>query len=70
LMKHVMPHLPMAHSVDEATDTFLKAATDPALKGKGGELYGEMKVVASSPESHDTGKQRRLWEISEKLVTA
>jgi hypothetical protein len=53
LMKYVMPLLPMAHAVEEATDTFLKVEADPEMKGKGGEFYGEMKVVDSSPESRD-----------------
>jgi retinol dehydrogenase 12 len=70
MMKYIMPLLPMAHTVDEATDTFLKVATDPALKGKGGEFYGEMKVIDSSPESQDAGKAKRLWELSEKLTAA
>ena len=53
----------------------LRAATDPAARaaeyyGPGGrkEYTGYPVPVKSSPRSHDTEAQRRLWEISERLT--
>ena len=53
----------------------LRAATDPAVQG--GQYYGpdgfkELRgypvVVTSSPQSHDTALQARLWSVSEELT--
>ncbi|MEV0298353.1 SDR family NAD(P)-dependent oxidoreductase [Nocardia sp. NPDC050710] len=53
----------------------LRAATDPGVLG--GQYYGPSgfletrgypKVVESSPQSHDTAIQQRLWTVSEKLT--
>ena len=53
----------------------LRAATDPAVQG--GQYYGpdgfkELRgypvVVTSSPQSHDTALQGRLWSVSEELT--
>ncbi|MEU4155245.1 SDR family NAD(P)-dependent oxidoreductase [Actinoplanes sp. NPDC026670] len=53
----------------------LRAATDPAVDGGQyygpggrGELRGHPRPVSSSPASHDTAVQRRLWSISETLT--
>jgi len=53
----------------------LRAATDPAVQG--GQYYGpngfkELRgypvLVTSSPQSHDTALQARLWSVSEELT--
>ena len=53
----------------------LRAATDPAVQG--GQYYGpdgfkELRgypvLVTSSPQSHDTALQGRLWSVSEDLT--
>ena len=52
----------------------VRAATDPAARG--GEYYGPSRpsgtgypvAVDSSPGSHDTVAQHRLWEVSEQLT--
>jgi NAD(P)-dependent dehydrogenase (short-subunit alcohol dehydrogenase family) len=53
----------------------LRAATDPAVLG--GQYYGPdglgqtrgyPKIVGSSKKSHDAGRQRRLWAVSEELT--
>jgi NAD(P)-dependent dehydrogenase (short-subunit alcohol dehydrogenase family) len=53
----------------------LRAATDPAVRGAQyygpggrGELRGHPRLVASSPDSHDTVTQQRLWSVSEDLT--
>ena len=43
LMKHVLSHMPFAHSVDEATDTFVKAALDESVAG--GFFWGESRRI-------------------------
>lgn len=65
VMKYLMPLMPFAHSVDEATDTFVKVATDATIPGGG--FYGESKAIESSLESHDEDKARRLWDLSNTL---
>ena len=53
----------------------LRAATDPAVQG--GQYYGPdgfkglrgyPVLVTSSPQSHDTALQARLWSVSEELT--
>jgi len=53
----------------------LRAATDPSVQG--GQYYGpdgfkELRgypvLVTSSPQSHDTALQARLWSVSEELT--
>ena len=53
----------------------LRAATDPGVLG--GQYYGPdglgqtrgyPKIVGSSKKSHDVGRQRRLWAVSEELT--
>ncbi|MDN5859972.1 MAG: oxidoreductase, partial [Pseudonocardia sp.] len=53
----------------------LRAATDPTARGgqyygPGGpfELRGHPVLVGSSAQSHDTGVQQRLWNVSEELT--
>jgi NAD(P)-dependent dehydrogenase (short-subunit alcohol dehydrogenase family) len=53
----------------------LRAATDPAVLGAQyygpggrGELRGDPRLVNSSPDSHDTTVQQRLWSVSETLT--
>ncbi|WP_406230163.1 SDR family NAD(P)-dependent oxidoreductase [Nocardia sp. NBC_01009] len=55
--------------------SILRAATDPDVLGgqyygPGGflETRGYPKIVESSPQSHDTAIQQRLWTVSEKLT--
>jgi NAD(P)-dependent dehydrogenase (short-subunit alcohol dehydrogenase family) len=53
----------------------LRAATDPSVQG--GQYYGPggfgqtrgyPELVGSSKKSHDAGRQRRLWTVSEELT--
>jgi NAD(P)-dependent dehydrogenase (short-subunit alcohol dehydrogenase family) len=53
----------------------LRAATDPEVRGGQyygpdgwGETRGHPTIVRSSPLSHDTAAQRRLWAVSEELT--
>lgn len=68
LMKHVLPHLSFATSVDAASDAFVFMATDPSLEGVGGQFFAERKPFASSPESHDRAKAARFWDLAAGLT--
>jgi NAD(P)-dependent dehydrogenase (short-subunit alcohol dehydrogenase family) len=68
LLRTVMPLMPFAHSIDEATDTFVMACADPTLEGVTGKFFGESAAIASSPESHDAVKAKRLWGLCNDLL--
>ena len=52
-MSYVMPHMPFAASVDEATDGLVFMAVDPSIEGVGGKFFGERHPIESSPQSLD-----------------
>jgi len=68
VMRTVMPLMPFAHSVDEATDTFVFAALAPELEGVRGKFFGESKEMPSSDESYDVAKQDRFWTFAARSV--
>ncbi len=68
LMKHVLPHLPFATSVEDATDSLVFMAVDPSVGARGGRFFGEKKEIDSSPESNDEAKAKRFWELASKLT--
>jgi NAD(P)-dependent dehydrogenase (short-subunit alcohol dehydrogenase family) len=61
LMKYVLPHMPFARSADEATDSFVFMATDPAVSRQPGLFWGEKKPIEASPESGDPAKADRFF---------
>lgn len=67
-MLHVMPHMPFATSVDDATDSLVFMAVDRSLEGVGGEFFGERRVIESSPQSRDADQARRFWELAQRLT--
>jgi hypothetical protein len=64
LFKHVMTHMPGAHTVQEAADNTVFAATDPAYEKKGGAFIGEQREVAASDEARDRAQAKRFWELA------
>ncbi len=68
VMSLVMPHLPFATSVDDATDSFVFMAVDPSLHEVGGRFYGERQPIESSPQSRDVEQARRFWKLAERLT--
>ena len=64
LLRYVLPHLPFATSVEDATDSLVFMAVDPSLEGLGGRFYGERHEIVSSPESHDPERTHRFWELA------
>jgi hypothetical protein len=59
---------PFLLSPDEGARTSIYAASSSDLDGKTGLDLKKARVGASTPASHDVAAQKRLWEISEKLV--
>jgi retinol dehydrogenase-12 len=68
LFKHVMTHMPGAHTAEEAADNTVFAATDPAYEKKGGAFIGEKKEVKASDEAHDPAKAGRFWKLACSLT--
>ncbi len=64
LFKHVLTHVPGAHPAAEAADNLAFVALDDSLAGVTGKFYGEKHPVESSPDSYDTDKQKRLWDLT------
>lgn len=60
----IMARMPFARSLEEASDSYLIAATDPAYEKIGGKFIVDGKEKRSSEESYDEAKARRLWELS------
>lgn len=60
----IMARMPFARSLEQASDSYMVAATDPALEGVGGKFIVDGKMKRSSDESYDEEKARRLWELS------
>ena len=67
-MRTVLVRMPFAVSVDDATDSFVFMATDPALDGVSGGFYGEQHPIESSPDSHDAALAARFWATAERLT--
>jgi NAD(P)-dependent dehydrogenase (short-subunit alcohol dehydrogenase family) len=68
VMQHVMPRMPFATSVDEATDALMFVAVDPSIEGVGGKFFGECRPIESSPESYDLERAERFWELAADLT--
>jgi len=68
VMQHVMPRMPFAKSVDEATDALMFVAVDPSIEGVGGKFFGERRPIESSPESYDLERAGRFWELAADLT--
>lgn len=68
LFKHVMPHMPGAHSVDEAAENTVFAATDPKYETKGGAFIGEKTEVKASDDANDPAKAKRFWKLACELT--
>ena len=68
VMQHVMPRMPFATSVDEATDALMFMAVDPSIEGVGGKFFGERRPIESSSESYDLERAHRFWELAADLT--
>jgi NAD(P)-dependent dehydrogenase (short-subunit alcohol dehydrogenase family) len=68
LFKHVLTHMPNAHTAEEAADNTVFVATDAKYATRGGVFVGEQKEVKSSEESYDEAKAKRFWKIACELA--
>ena len=64
LYRKILPRMPFARSLDQASSSYLMAATDPRWEGVGGKFIVDGKERRSSDESYDEARARRLWELS------
>jgi NAD(P)-dependent dehydrogenase (short-subunit alcohol dehydrogenase family) len=60
----IMTRMPFARSLEQASDSYMIAATDPAFEGIGGKFIVDGQEKRSSGDSYDEDKARRLWELS------
>lgn len=60
----IMTRMPFARSLEQASDSYIIAATDPALEGVGGRFIVDGKEKPSSNDSYEEEKARRLWNLS------
>jgi retinol dehydrogenase 12 len=65
LYRHLLPRMPFARSLDQASSSYLKAATDPRWENVGGKFITDGKERLSSDASYDEAQARQLWELSE-----
>jgi retinol dehydrogenase 12 len=70
LLRHVLPHLSFATSVQDASDAFVFLASDPSIEGLGGKFFAGRQLFESSAESHDLHKATRFWELARTLTGA
>lgn len=53
---------------EQGGDTIVQLAADPALEGRTGGYWSDLKPKAPSPLAQNDEVARKLWETSEKLV--
>jgi retinol dehydrogenase 12 len=64
LYAQVLRRMPFARSLDQASNSYIVAATDPRYGEIGGKFIVDGKERLSSDESYDEAKARLLWERS------
>lgn len=64
LYSRILPLMPFARSLEQASSSYLFAATDPRFESTGGKFIVDGKERPSSPDSYDEQNARRLWELS------
>lgn len=62
--RKILAQMPFARSLEQASTSYLFAATDPSLEGVSGKFITDGKERRSSDESYDEQKAKRLWELS------
>jgi len=60
----VLARMPFARSLEQASASYLVAATDPRYESVGGMFIVDGKEKPSSNDSYDEQKARQLWELS------
>lgn len=60
----ILARMPFARSLEQASTSYIFAATAPELEGIGGKFIVDDKEKRSSTDSYDEEKARRLWAAS------
>ena len=55
-------------SPESGAETSVYLASSPEVEGVTGKYFSKKRAVASSPESQNAERARRLWEVSERLT--
>jgi NAD(P)-dependent dehydrogenase (short-subunit alcohol dehydrogenase family) len=64
MYSQVLARMPFARSLEEASASYLVAATDPRYAEVGGKFIVDGQEKRSSDESYDEARARRLWDES------
>jgi len=64
LYRRILPRMPFARSLDQASASYLSAAIDPRWEKVGGKFIVDGNERASSEASYDEAQARKLWELS------
>ncbi len=56
-------------SPEKGAETSVYVATAPELAGVSGRYFADSREQRSKPASYDVAAARRLWEISERMVS-
>ena len=59
---------PFLLTPERGADTMIYLASSPAVEGVTGKYFVKRLAVPSTPSSYDEAIQKRLWEVSERLV--
>jgi hypothetical protein len=59
---------PFLASPEKGARTSIHVAASPDLAGVTGRYFKDRRPVAPAPFARDEALQRRLWELSERLV--
>lgn len=62
--RRILPLFPFARSAEQGAGNTVHAATARELEGVSGKFIRDRKLAASSAESYDEQKARRLWDAS------
>jgi NAD(P)-dependent dehydrogenase (short-subunit alcohol dehydrogenase family) len=63
-LRYVLPVMPFATSISQASDRIAWLATSEQMAGITGRYFQGAREAASSPESYDDAKARRYWEFA------
>jgi NAD(P)-dependent dehydrogenase (short-subunit alcohol dehydrogenase family) len=66
LYRRILPRMPFARSLDQASSSYLLAAMDPRWEYVGGKFIVDGQERPSSDASYDEAQARKLWELSWK----
>ena len=61
---------PFLLTPEQGAKTQIFLASSPSVEGASGGYYVKSKAARSSPRSYDVNARKRLWDVSETLVTA